>query len=131
MANKVVTLPFDQPDDKTCGLATLVDQGESILVYGAASEALNALGVKLTSRVLYISTDPGDLVIDIYGGSDTTASVAQKMGRRWLTVEQEPKTFYAFTQPRLELVTKGLDPGGVTDKFSWSGGGQFTVLEPK
>jgi len=84
---------------------------------------------ELTSRVIHISTNPGDLVIDIYGGAGTTASVAQKMGRRWLTVEKEERTFSEFTLPRLELVTKGLDPGGVTDKFSWEGGGQFTVLE--
>ena len=86
---------------------------------------------ELTARVLHISTNPGDLVVDIYGGSGTTASVAQKMGRRWLTVEQEERTFSEFTLPRLELVTNGLDSGGVTDKFSWSGGGPFTVLESK
>lgn len=84
---------------------------------------------ELTSRVLHIATNPGDLVIDIYGGSGTTASVAQKMGRNWLTVEKEERTFSEFTLPRLELVAKGLDSGGVTEQFSWSGGGQFMVLE--
>jgi len=84
---------------------------------------------ELTSRVLHIATNPGDLVIDVYGGSGTTACVAHKMGRQWLTVEQEERTFSEFTLPRLELVTKGLDPGGVTNQFDWLGGGQFTVLE--
>jgi len=84
---------------------------------------------ELASRVIHIATNPGDLVIDIYAGSGTTASVAQKMGRRWLAVEREERTFSEFTLARLELVAKGLDPGGVTDKLNWSGGGQFTVLE--
>lgn len=84
---------------------------------------------ELTSRVIHIATNPGDLIIDIYGGSGTTAAVAQKMGRQWLTVEQEERTFHEFTLPRLELVRKGLDPGGVTAKEGWTGGGQFTVLE--
>lgn len=84
---------------------------------------------ELASRVLHIATDPGDLVVDIYGGSGTTGAVAQKMGRRWLTVERELRTFQEFTRPRLELVAKGLDAGGVTDKYAWSGGGSFTVME--
>ncbi len=84
---------------------------------------------ELTSRVLHIATNPGDLVIDIYGGSGTTASVAQKMGRRWLLVEKEERTFSEFTLPRLELVSKGLEPGGVSDEYNWSGGSQFKVLE--
>lgn len=84
---------------------------------------------ELTARVIHIATNPSDLVIDIYGGSGTTAAVAQKMSRRWLTVEREERTFYEFTLPRLELVKKGLDPGGVTAKKGWAGGGQFTVLE--
>ena len=86
---------------------------------------------ELASRVLHIATNPGDLVIDVYGGSGTTASVAQKMGRQWLTVEKEERTFSEFTLPRLELVTNGLDAGGITDQFNWSGGGEFTVLESK
>jgi len=86
---------------------------------------------KLVARVLQIATNPGDLVIDVYGGSGTTASVAQKMGRRWLISERETKVFLEFTLPRLELVSNGQDPGGVTDDFGWTGGGQFTVLESK
>lgn len=86
---------------------------------------------ELTSRVIHIATNPGDLVIDIYGGSGTTAAVAHKMGRRWLTVEKESRTFCEFTLPRLNLVTKGLDSGGITNKFNWTGGGQFKVLGEK
>ena len=68
-------------------------------------------------------------MIDVYGGSGTTASVSQKMKRRWLTVEKESRTFYEFTLPRIKMVSEGKDPGGVTDKFNWTGGGEFIVLE--
>jgi len=85
----------------------------------------------LAARVIQIATNPGELVIDIYGGSGTTAAVAQKMGRQWLAVERETRTFYEFMMPRLELVTKGLDSGGVTENYKWAGGGQFMVLESK
>ena len=83
----------------------------------------------LAARVIHIATNPGDLIIDVYGGSGTTAAVCHKMGRQWLVVEREKKTFYEFTLPRLELVRKGLDTGGITKNYNWTGGGQFTVLE--
>ena len=83
----------------------------------------------LATRVIHIATNPGDLIIDVYGGSGTTAAVSHKMGRQWLVVEREKKTFYEFTLPRLELVRKGLDTGGITKNYNWTGGGQFTVLE--
>ncbi|WP_370552520.1 DNA methyltransferase [Conexibacter sp. CPCC 206217] len=35
-------------------------------------------------RVLHTATDPGDLVLDCFAGSGTTAAVAQKVGRRWI-----------------------------------------------
>ena len=42
---------------------------------------------KLMLRVLEISTNPGDLVLDSFAGSGTTGAVAHKMGRRWIMVE--------------------------------------------
>jgi adenine-specific DNA-methyltransferase len=82
----------------------------------------------LAARIINIATNPGDLVVDVYAGSGTTASVAHKLGRRWVAVEREATTFREFTRPRLELVVKGLDPGGVTLQSAWSGGGTFAVL---
>jgi adenine-specific DNA-methyltransferase len=83
---------------------------------------------ELTSRILHIATDPGDLVVDVYGGSGTTAAVAQKMKRRWLLAEREPRTFQEFTLPRLQMVAAGKDSGGVTANHTWQGGGEFDVL---
>lgn len=69
---------------------------------------------RLLERVIHISTDPGDVVLDVFAGSGTTAAVAQKMGRRWVTCELVEDTFNRFTKPRLEMVAADKDAGGVT-----------------
>ncbi len=84
---------------------------------------------ELTSRIIEIASDPNDLVMDIYAGSGTTAAVAQKMGRKWLTVEKQKRTFEEFTLPRLELVKKGDDLGGVSEKYKRFKERDFVVLK--
>lgn len=69
---------------------------------------------RLLERVIQIATDPGDIVVDMFAGSGTTAAVAQKMGRRWVTCELLEDTFNTFTRPRLEKVINDQDPGGIT-----------------
>ncbi|ATG89122.1 site-specific DNA-methyltransferase [Methylomonas koyamae] len=44
-------------------------------------------GQKAIERCLLMTTDPGDLVLDITCGSGTTAFVAEKWGRRWITCD--------------------------------------------
>lgn len=68
---------------------------------------------ELAARIINISTNPGDTVIDIYGGSGTTAAVSQKLGRRWITCEREDRTFYEFLKPRLDLVVSRADTSGI------------------
>jgi adenine-specific DNA-methyltransferase len=79
---------------------------------------------RLLHRVMQVSTKEGDLVLDSFLGSGTTASVAQKMGRRWIGIELGD---HAVTHcvPRLRKVIKGEDAGGVTTDTSWRGGGGF------
>ncbi|QRO87192.1 site-specific DNA-methyltransferase [Kytococcus sedentarius] len=69
---------------------------------------------RLLERVIHIATNPGDIVLDVFAGSGTTAAVAQKMGRRWVTCELLGDTVEQFTRPRLEKVVRGEDPGGIT-----------------
>lgn len=69
---------------------------------------------RLIERILTIATEPEDIVLDCFAGSGTTAAVAQKMGRRWVTCELLESTFNTFTRPRLEKVVSDQDPGGVT-----------------
>lgn len=83
----------------------------------------------LIQRILQMGSDEGDLVLDCFAGSGTTAAVAHKMRRRWITVERSPETLAQFTLPRLKKVVEGADPGGVTEVADWTGGGGFCVLE--
>lgn len=69
---------------------------------------------RLMQRVLQIATDPGDIVLDCFAGSGTSAAVAHKMGRRWVTSELSSSTVATFTKPRLEKVVRGADPVGIT-----------------
>ena len=69
---------------------------------------------RLLERIIHIGSNPGDIVLDVFAGSGTTAAVAQKMGRRWVTCELLEDTFSTFTRPRLEKVINDQDPGGIT-----------------
>lgn len=85
----------------------------------------------LLERVIRLGSNPGDIVLDCFGGSGTTAAVAHKLERRWVTVEILPETVQAFTKKRLEKVISGEDQGGISQAVSWSGGGGFRVIEIK
>ena len=78
----------------------------------------------LIKRCVELSTEPGDLVLDLFAGSGTTGAVAHKMGRRWIMVELGE---HAITHcvPRLKKVIDGADPGGITEAMKWKGGGGF------
>lgn len=69
---------------------------------------------QLLERVVRIGSNPGDIVLDVFAGSGTTAAVAHKMGRRWVTCELLESNFSQFTLPRLVKVVRGEDPGGIT-----------------
>lgn len=83
---------------------------------------------RLLARVVHIASNPGDVVLDVFGGSGTTAAVAHKMGRRWISAEILPTTVATFTQARLGMVVSGQDAGGISASVEWSGGGGFRVV---
>lgn len=83
---------------------------------------------KLLQRILTLTTNPGDLVLDSFAGSGTTGAVAHKMGRRWIMVELGEHC-HTHIVPRLEKVIDGQDPGGVTQAAGWQGGGGFRYYE--
>lgn len=82
----------------------------------------------LLERIIHIASNPGELVVDLFGGSGTTAAVALKMRRRWVVAERNPQTVVDFLLPRLHRVVEGTDPGGATETASWTGGGSFEVV---
>ena len=83
---------------------------------------------KLIQRVLHIATNPGDLVLDCFLGSGTTAAVAQKMGRRWIGIEMGTQA-YTHCKYRLDKAIDGNDPGGITEDTNWQGGSGYHFYE--
>ncbi len=104
-------------------------KGEVTRLFDRAAIFATPKPERLLGRVVSIASDPGDVVLDCFVGSGTTAAVAHKMRRRWVTVEKERSTVETFTRPRLEKVVAGEDRGGVTEAVGWEKGGGFRVLE--
>jgi adenine-specific DNA-methyltransferase len=84
---------------------------------------------RLLERIITVASDPGDIVLDCFAGSGTTAAVAHKMRRRWITVERNAETLDRYVLPRLNQVVHGQDPGGATLMSGWAGGGGFRLLD--
>lgn len=78
----------------------------------------------LIHTLLSAVTNPGDLVLDSFLGSGTTAAVAHKMGRRWIGIELGEHCD-THCVPRLKKVIDGEDQGGITKSVDWKGGGGF------
>ena len=81
----------------------------------------------LIQRILTLTTNDGDLVLDSFLGSGTTAAVAHTMGRRWIGIELE-NTCYSHCIPRLKKVIDG-EQGGISKNVGWQGGGGFKFYE--
>ncbi|PIQ27250.1 site-specific DNA-methyltransferase [bacterium (Candidatus Blackallbacteria) CG18_big_fil_WC_8_21_14_2_50_49_26] len=79
---------------------------------------------KLMNFILKISTNEGDIVLDSFLGSGTTAAVAHKMNRRWIGVELGEHCD-THCLHRLKKVVDGQDLGGITEVTDWQGGGGF------
>jgi len=79
---------------------------------------------RLIERIITLGSNKGDLVLDSFLGSGTTAAVAHKMGRKWIGVElgEHAKT-HCF--PRMKMVVDGSDQGGISKAQKWKGGGGF------
>ena len=54
---------------------------------------------KLLERIILASSNPGDIVMDIFGGSGTTIAVAEKLGRRWITCDFGKHAIYTICEP--------------------------------
>lgn len=102
--------------DYTQTINNLTKEGNVYFPNGKKPEAL-------ISRILEMSTNPNDLVLDSFLGSGTTAAVAQKMGRRYIGIEMGN---HAITHcvPRLKAVVDG-EQGGISKAVNWQGGGGF------
>ncbi len=83
----------------------------------------------LISRILEVSTNQNDLVLDFFAGSGTTCAVAHKMKRRYIGIEQMDY-IETITKERLKKVIEG-EQGGISKKCDFKGGGSFVYAELK
>ena len=83
---------------------------------------------QLLRRIIEMSTEPGDLILDSFLGSGTTAAVAHKMGRRYIGIEMGDHA-YTHCKVRLDKVIAGEDQGGITKAQNWQGGGGYRFYE--
>lgn len=113
--------------DKLNSIAIVSFSGETVSKMLGVDEIKGQKSEALLKRIIETSTAPGDLVLDFFAGSGTTAAVAQKMGRRWIGIEQLDY-IRDTTKARLKKVVAG-DGVGVSGQVGWEGGGSFVYLE--
>lgn len=83
---------------------------------------------RLIERVLTLGSNKGDLVLDSFLGSGTTAAVAHKMGRKYIGIELGEHC-HTHCIPRLRKVIDGTDQGGISKAVGWKGGGGYHFYE--
>ncbi len=83
----------------------------------------------LIQRILEVSTNENDIVLDFFAGSGTTCAVAHKMKRRYIGIEQMDY-IETITKERLKKVIEG-EQGGISKKCDFKGGGSFVYAELK
>lgn len=101
---------------------------ENNALFGSSNAFDTPKPERLIQRIIHIASNPGDLVLDSFLGSGTTAAVAQKMGRRWIGVEMGNHA-YTHCKVRMDKVIAGEDPGGITKAQNWQGGGGYRFYE--
>lgn len=101
---------------------------ENNALFGSSNAFDTPKPERLIERIIHIASNPGDLVLDSFLGSGTTAAVAQKMGRRWIGVEMGNHA-YTHCKVRMDKVIAGQDPGGITKAQNWQGGGGYRFYE--
>ncbi len=82
----------------------------------------------LLEKILELATRPGDLVLDSFLGSGTTAAVAHKMGRKYISIEMGEHAF-SHCKYRMDRIISGEDKGGISKNVNWQGGGGYRFYE--
>ena len=104
----------------------------------ANKEIINIFGEKVFSfpkpegliqRIIEMSTEKGDIVLDYYLGSGTTCAVAHKMRRQYIGIEQMDYIENIVIE-RMKKVIEG-EQGGISKSVNWNGGGEFIYYKLK
>ena len=82
---------------------------------------------KLIKRCVELTSNEGDYILDSFAGSATTAAVAHKMNRKWVTIELGEQA-YTHCKIRLDKVVDG-EQSGISKSVNWQGGGGYKFYE--
>lgn len=115
--------------DDLNSIAIVSFSGETVSKMLGRDEVKGQKSEKLIARILEHHTKPGDLVLDFFAGSGTTAAVAHKMGRRYIVCEQLEEHIQTIHE-RLAKVMEG-EQSGVSQRYGWKGGGSFVSCRLK
>ncbi|WP_169777382.1 site-specific DNA-methyltransferase [Campylobacter mucosalis] len=113
--------------DKLNSIAIVSFSGEKISKMLDTNEFSGQKPEALLQRIIEISTNENDLVLDFFAGSGTTLAVAHKMKRRYIGIEQMDY-IENITKERLKKVIEG-EQGGISKAVEWSGGGNLIYCE--
>lgn len=83
---------------------------------------------QLVRQIIEMTTQEGELVLDSFLGSGTTAAVAQKLKRSYIGIELGNHA-YTHCIPRLQTVIDGTDSSGISSDIDWQGGGGYKFYE--
>jgi adenine-specific DNA-methyltransferase len=111
----------------TFNIGTYEDSAAEASQFGFDEEFDYPKPESLLRFIIEASTTEGNLVLDSFLGSGTTAAVAHKMGRRWIGIEMGEHA-RTHCQPRLKKVVDG-EQGGISEAVSWKGGGGFRFFK--
>lgn len=96
--------------------------GQSSTTKSHSSEYINYPTQKpeeLLKRSILASSNPGDLIVDFFAGSGTTAAVAEKLGRRWITCDFGKHAIYTMQKRILNIAdSNNLDATGKKEKYN-------------
>ncbi len=115
--------------DDLNSIAIVSYSGETVSKMLGTEEIKGQKSEKLIQRILEVSTNENDLVLDFFAGSGTTCAVAHKMKRRYIGIEQMDY-IETITKERLKKVIEG-EQGGISKKCGFKGGGSFVYAELK
>jgi DNA modification methylase len=102
----------DQPPQKQY-IDDIIDKGRAVddvwninIILSTSPERVNFPTQKpeaLLERIIKVSSNPGDLVMDAFAGSGTTAAVAEKLGRRWIMCDFGKHAIYTMQKRILDI----------------------------
>jgi len=114
-------LDWGQNQDANSELMTLFNISTTDKIFSTPKPEL------LLRNILLSCTEPNDIVLDFFAGSGTTAAVAHKMKRKYISIEQMDSINNVIL-PRLVKVIDG-EKGGISKEVNWQGGGSFVYCE--